>query len=63
MRKVIENRKKDPGGRSAWHLIPKFALGTGRLGNGELKWLEKLNPEFALGISEIMGGGVKRVKK
>jgi hypothetical protein len=23
----------------------------------------RFNPEFALGIAEIMGGGVKRVKK
>jgi hypothetical protein len=24
---------------------------------------DHINPEFALGIAEIMGGGVKRVKK
>jgi hypothetical protein len=24
---------------------------------------KRMNPEFALGIAEIMGGGVKRVKK
>jgi hypothetical protein len=24
---------------------------------------DKINPEFALGIPEITGGGVKRVKK